>query len=427
MIRVLLYIAGILILAYGASWMADHPGAVTITFVEWQVTTTFAFLGLLVALLMAFAAFLIWMVGYLARELPLVGSNRVIKRQSRGLVLLNRSLIALSTGEPALARRLVEEAEILLPPQPMVLMIAAEAATRLGDKREAAKRFEALRSSEDGKVLGLRGLVQQAEKAGHSKEALLLAREALAESSSNPWALKAIFSLEVKAAEWDNALKTLKTLEMKKLSETDEVLHHRSALYYARAVEQKVEGQNEKARKDFQEALKTRPSFTEAHVASARLDFEAGKSAVALKQLKAAWTVRPHKALRDQLLAFNPTATTAASLVSVRDLTVGNPQHLLSQLVISEALDRDGQGEAAEDMLGRVKEKMGLKPYEVVPDDSSFQCLNCGHRQEHWSLSCESCADFNSLRWFDAFDADLTTLKTVRQEREEHSVLLMSE
>lgn len=425
MIRLFSYAALILVFAVGAAWFADHPGTVKIDFVQWQVETSFAFLGLVITSLMALAAFTIWLMGYLSREMPIMGSNRVIKRQRRGLLLLNRSMIALTSGDSKLARTLVEEAEVLLPPQPLVTMIAAEAATRMGDTSEAAKRFDSLRQSADGKLIGLRGLAQQAQASGKAQEALLLAREALTENAQNPWAMETIFTLEVKAADWDAALETLKKLEKHKVMDLETVTHHRATLYFSKALELKLAGDLTEALDQFKKAVKERPSFTEAQLALVRAYADQGQSGPARKQLTKAWGARPHKALRDQLLDLNPTATTAASLLSIRELVSLNPDHSLSKLIISEALTRDGQGDAAEVLMTKVRDKMGLNPHEVVPDDSSFQCMDCGFRQEKWSLTCDHCHTFNSLKWFDAFDPSLTTLKPVKQSSAPASVLMM--
>lgn len=412
MIRLFFYAFAVLALAVSAAWMADHPGAVSIEFDQWQVDTSFAFMGLMVLILMALSALILWTIGYLSREMPLIGSNRIIKRQSRGLALLNRSMIALSTGDAAAARRLIEEAEVLLPPQPMVTMIAAEAATCMGDNKEAAKRFENLRESSEGKLLGLRGLAGQAEAAGQLSEALLLAREALSESASNAWALQTIFDLEVAAAEWSEALNTLKKLEKTAQIDSEKATHHRSAIHYAIAVDARLKGQSEAAQTSLQAAVKTRPTFTEAQVALARVMHSLGQEKAAKKQLVKGWKARPHRALHDQMMAFMPTATANEHLFAARDLAAANPDHMLTKIILAEHLSQDDNQGAADSLMQEVRTAMQLDFHEVVPDDSSFQCMECGHRSEHWGLSCENCDSFDSLRWFDAFDAELTTLNT---------------
>lgn len=421
MSRLFLFLLLIFALAFGVSWLADHPGSVAIEFQDWVINSSMAGLVAVIGLLMGLVALLVVLIGYLSREMPFFGSNRVIKRQGRGLTLLNQSMIALGAGDAGLARRLAEEAEVLLPPQPMVSLIAAEAAMRGGDTEEAARRFEELRKSEDGQLLGLRGLTQQAEAAGRSEEALLLAREALKIShkggkKSNPWVLKTIFALEVQASNWQSALETLKVIERNKLFDSDKIIHHRSALHYASAIDHKLAGTLDLARKEFLAAVKTRPSFTEAHGGLARLDAEKGKMKQAITQLHKGWQSRPHRALSDQLLALDPLQTASEQLKAIRALVGMNPDHILSKIILAEALEKNEQSEAAADILASVRDHMGLDFHEVVPDDSSFQCLDCGARAEHWSLTCTSCGSFNSLRWFDAFDPEMTTLTTIREK-----------
>ena len=166
MIRLFLWVSAILLVAFAAARLADNPGAVTIDFAGLRVYTSFASMVLAAAVVAATTASIVWLVGWIRRDMPVLGKNAEIKRQGRGLKMLNQSLVALSAGDHKLARKLVEQAEVLLPPQPMVHLIAAEAATRAGDHKAAQARYHALEKTEDGRFLVLRGLVQEARRLG---------------------------------------------------------------------------------------------------------------------------------------------------------------------------------------------------------------------------------------------------------------------
>lgn len=249
MIRLVVWFSMVLVAAALAAWLADNPGAVSIEFQSYAVDTSFAALALLIAIAGLIAGGSVWLYGWLRRDMPVFGSNQIIKRQSRGFKLLNQSLVALSSGDAGRARALIEQAEVLLPPQPMVHLIAAEAATRAGDHTAASKRYAALEDTDDGRLLGLRGLLVEARRTGHESEALRLARVAFEENRKSPWVLKTLFALEVAAGNWHEAEAALEKVAREKLLETNMIARHKGALAYAEATELKLKGEKTAARK----------------------------------------------------------------------------------------------------------------------------------------------------------------------------------
>ena len=139
MLKIVTFFLTVFVVALLAVWVADNPGTVTIDFQAHRINTSFAIIIAVIALIGALAGGTVWLIGYLRRELPVIGKNASVKRQTRGLKMLNQSLVALSAGDHKLASHLVSQAEVLLPPQPMVHLIAAEASTRNGDFKAAKK------------------------------------------------------------------------------------------------------------------------------------------------------------------------------------------------------------------------------------------------------------------------------------------------
>lgn len=439
MTRLFFWFGGILVTAWAAAWLTDNPGSVTIDFQGVRYYSDFARLALLVGLIALLTGLVVWLVGWIKRDMPILGSNQVIKRQTRGLKMLNQSLVALSAGDHKLAGRLVGQAEVLLPPQPMVHLIAAEAAQRAGDHEGATKRYAALEASGDGRLLGLRGLLAEARRTGRENEALRLARVAFAENRKSPWVLKTLFSLEVAAGHWAEADTALNKVIKEGLLDKDTGTRHHAALTYAKATENNLKGERIEARKGFKKTLSLRPGFAPATVALARIELADGNKKKAEKIIADAWHQDPHPALAKLFKELDVNESHADWLKRVRGLVEKRADHPESLLLLTDALMDAGEYDAAKPVLEKlIKEaptraawQYRLALAHVLSEDPNpieaalehaeegalWQCHDCGHTPHGWSPLCPNCDVFDSIDWKQkadlidprpAFDADNT-------------------
>ncbi|TNE64324.1 MAG: hypothetical protein EP335_07600 [Alphaproteobacteria bacterium] len=421
MIRLAFWFVIILAAAFGAAWLADHPGDVTINFQAYRIDTSFAALTLLAALLVAIAGVGVGLYGWLRRDMPIFGTNQAIKRQTRGLKMLNQSLVALSAGDHKLARRLAGQAEVLLPPQPMVHLIAAEAAMRAGDHDEAAKRFRALEATEDGRLIGLRGLVAEARRVGRENEALTLARTAFEENRKSPWVLRTLFSLEVAAGNWQQAEEALKKVVKEGLVGADTAARHRGALAYAEAMESNLKGDRAAARKGLGRALSARPGFVPAVMALAKLEQAEGNQKKAEKIVLDAWSQNPHPGLGRIYKSLDAAESMQDWLKRVRKLSEKRPEHPESMLLLADALMDAGEYDAVRPLLDRLTHEAPSReawqyrlalahvqgdnpdPIEAAlahaPEGAGWRCSDCGHTPHNWAPLCPSCHSFDTIDW----------------------------
>lgn len=421
MIRLFLWTALILVVAWAAAMLADNPGAVTIDFQGRRIYTSFAAMVLAASIVAALAALTVWLAGWIRRDMPVLGKNADIKRQGRGLKMLNQSLVALSAGDHKMARRLVEQAEVLLPPQPMVHLIAAEAATRGGDHKAASERYHALEQTDDGRFLGLRGLVQDAKRLGRENEALRLARVAFQENRKSPWVLKTLFALEVAAGNWAEAEEALAKVSREKLLESETVKRHRAALAFAQATEQNLKGDKDAARKSFKKAMTERPDFAPAAAALAKLEMGTGNKRRAEKLIKDVWSRNPHPTLAKIFKELDVAESGRDWLQRVTALTATNPDDPQSMLLLSDALMDARDYDAAKPVLEKLTREaptraawqyrlalahaLGEDPDPVeaalahAVDGARWRCSDCGHAPHGWSPLCPTCGAFDSLKW----------------------------
>ncbi len=445
MIRLASWFLGILVVAALAAWLADHPGAVTIRFQAFEIDTSFAAMTLGVAVISLGAGALVWLTGWVKRDMPIFGSNQVIKRQSRGFKLLNQSLVALSSGDHKRARTLVEQAEVLLPPQPMVHLIAAEAATRAGDYTAASKRYAELEDTDDARLLGLRGLLVEARRTGHDNEALRLARVAFQENRKSPWVLKTLFALEVAAGNWREAETALKKVAGEQLVEKEQVARHYGAILYAEATELKLTGERDLARKALKSAIAKRPGFMPAIVSLSRLELAEGNIRQASKTITEAWVKAPHPTLAAAYKEIDTAESSVAWLKRVRTLIKSNTEHPESRLVLVDAMMDAGEYDAVRPVLDTLLKdapsraawqyKLALvhvlgedpDPIETAlkhaVDGAHWHCTDCGHVPKGWSPLCPSCGTFDSLDW----SASNTVLSPARSFEADSTISLLAD
>ncbi len=421
MTRLFFVFALLLAGAAAAAWFADNPGAATIRFAGLEVYTSFAALALAAGAVSALVGVSVWGAGVLRRQLPLVGTERAIKRQRRGLTLLNKALVALSSGDHRLAAKLAGDAELLLPPQPMLHLIAAEAAMRRGDHATARERFTALEASDDGRLIGLRGLISEARRVGQADRALHLARRAFADHKSSPWVLKTLFALEVEAGHWTEAGDALDKVARHKLMDDGQITRHRAALAYSEAAALELSGDRAGALKAFQKAAKLRPDFAPPIAAQARLARRDGKLSRAEKLLLKAWAAAPHPVLAKAYKDLDAAESGADWRKRADRLAGQNPGHVESLLVLADAHLDARDAASAEPLVDRLMQaapdrrvwalKLRLatllgqstdaaeEALDAAKPPPGWVCEDCGHEASLWSPLCSNCQAFDTLEW----------------------------
>ena len=153
MIRVLFFVLVLFALALGFTWLAEHPGDLTIVWQGYQIRASL----IVAAGALVLAAAVLFVVGALLRAVirtpRSVGEFFGGRRRDRGYRALTRGMIAIGAGDPRAARRASEEARALLGGEPLVLLLTAQAAQIAGDASAAREAFEALSTSRSSSAI----------------------------------------------------------------------------------------------------------------------------------------------------------------------------------------------------------------------------------------------------------------------------------
>ena len=209
MIRALLYLLAVVVAAVGLSWLADRPGELGVNWQGYEVQTS-VFRAIVMAALLAVAAIAIWsVIRQLIQSPSTLGQYFRRRRHERGFEALSAGMIAVGSGDRALAVRYADLARKSMPNEPLTQLLRAQTAQLKGDRAEARRIFEAMRNNPDTELLGLRGLYLEAQQEQEGEAARQYAERA---STLNPrlgWSIESLFAMQCKERDWHGALETL--------------------------------------------------------------------------------------------------------------------------------------------------------------------------------------------------------------------------
>ena len=361
MIRVLVYIVIVFLVAIGAAWLADRPGEVVLHWQGYEIRTSLLLAAAGVLAVMAAIAIVWALLRAIFRAPRAFNSYLGRRRRDRGYRALNSGIIAVGAGDARLARRAADDSRALLGPEPLVLLLSAQAAQLAADGPGARGAFEALAGRADTRLLGLHGLFVEAQRQDDHEAARHFAGQAAEATPRVAWAGKALFEYAARDGDWRTAVAALDANLQAGLIPPDDVPRARAALLTARAMELES-GDPEKARILALEALKLQPGLVPAAVLAARLLTRNGEIRRASKVLEAAWKVEPHPDVADAYATVRPGNSVRDRMKRMRRLAEFRANHPEGAMAIARAAIDAGDWAAARDAL----EGLARNPTERV-------------------------------------------------------------
>ena len=422
--RSLWFFIKLAVLVAVAIWLAERPGEVSIDWLGYRIDTTVGILLLSVFILMVVAAGLYRFFTATKRAPGASKRNMAEGTRERGYRALTQGMVAVAAGAPEEARRLAQRADRLLEEPPLTLLLSAQAAQLNGDEGAAKRYFTAMLDREETAFLGLRGLFNQAMKAGDEQAALDYARKAKALQPNTPWVSEMLFKLELRHGRIEAAEEALALA--RNATEMDKAAwkRRRAVLLTEKGRALVEEGRREDAKRVLGEAVKLVPDLVPATALLAQLHVESGDKRKALKLLQKAWEKSPHPALVKPFLDMEPDESPlerVKRLTKLVHMRVSHPESHLAQA--RAALDAQLWGEARR----HLQEAGGAQPTEAVcrlmaeleeaengdsakahewfrraaaaPNDPSWVCANCGTAAADWSAACRACGEIDGLDW----------------------------
>jgi HemY protein len=445
--RLFLAFAVICGLVAAAVFLADHPGRVDIVWSGYEIETS---VGVLIALFAILAA-AVRLLGVIIGSPGALLRRRRERRRAAGYRALTRGMVAVAAGEPHEARRHARRAGLLLAEPPLTLLLSAQAAQLEGDEGAAKRFFTAMLEQPETEFLGLRGLINQALRAGDLADARRLAERARSLRPNAPWVVETLFDLEAREGRWEAARAMLAAAERGGLVPAARARHYRGVLLYELALATRQRGERERALKLAAAAQRLACDIAAPAAAAARWLLEDGRTAAATKTVARAWRAAPQPELVAVWDMIHAALPPLARVKSFERLAAANPAARESHIAAAEAAfaarlwgearryleqalsappppypdpplfagagprpprARNGEPPAgptrrlcllrarlaeAEGETARMREWLD-RAVAALPDPR-YVCANCGGESFIWSSRCPGCGSFDTLAW----------------------------
>src|SRR5438067_1411290 len=336
MVRIILFLLLIALGAAGAAWIAEQPGDVMLSWGGYRAQTTLPVFVLALGIVVV-AAMMMWAILRGVWRTPArMRRSRRERRQARGRHAITQGLLAIGHGDSFAARVHAEAARKHAAHDPLALLLHAQSAQLDGDREGAQRAFRAMAEREDTRLLGLRGLFIEAQRADDPVAAVMVAEEALKLSPSSSWASHAVLGFCCAKGDWSGALSILDNNQSAGLIDKATYRRQRGVLLTARALElEKVD--RDLSRESAKEAVKLAPTLVPAAVLAAKYESEAHQVRRAMRMVETAWLAQPHPDLADAYAHVRLGDSARQRLVRLETLAAKAPGHIEGALAVARA------------------------------------------------------------------------------------------
>jgi HemY protein len=373
MYRIILFLVLIALAGWGASWVADQPGEVLISWSGGQAHPSLPTFVLLLGIVIV-AAIVAWTILLILWRLPeRLRRNRRERRRARGRNAITQGLLAIGHGDSSAARQHADVARRHAADDPLALLLHAQSAQLDGDRVGARKAFHAMAEREDTRLLGLRGLFIEAQRADDPVAAVGIAEEALKLSPASTWASQAVLGFRCAKGDWNGALAILDNNLASGLIDKPAYRRQRGVLLTARALELETVDRD-LSRESVMEAIKLAPTLVPAAVLASKYQSEAHQVRRSMRVVEAAWLAHPHPDLADAYAHVKLGDSARQRLVRVETLAAKAPGHLEGALAVARA---------AIDAVEFARAREALAPFVAAPTQRVAMLMAEIERTEH--------------------------------------------
>lgn len=431
LLKILVFVAIIALLAFGAGLLMETSGGVQITIagVEYTLGPLQSVIGFLV--LVAFVWLFFKLLTLLIATLKFLNGDETALsrffdrgREKKGYQALSDGLMALASGEGRTAMAKATRAEKLLGKPELTNLLVAQAAEMTGDTQKAADTYKKLISEKSTRFVGVRGIMKQKLAEGDDDTARKLAEKALALKPRHGETQDVLLNLQTKAQDWAGARLTL-TSKLKSGGLPRDVYKRRDAvLALSEAKDVLDESASVSQQERAIEANRLSPDLVPAAAMSARAHIAKGKPRNATKILKKAWEAQPHPELAHAFAEIAPDESPVDRIKRFAALSRIHPQHPETRLMLAELnIVAEDFPEARRSLGDLIENDADARAYTLMaaiergegasdavvqgwlaralnaPRGPQWICGNCHHMHAEWAPVCDNCSSFDTLAW----------------------------
>jgi HemY protein len=373
MYRIILFLVLIALAAWGAAWVADQRGDVLLSWGNWRAHPSLPVFVMLLGIVIV-AAILAWMILLTLWRTPgRIRRGRRERRLARGRHAITHGLLAVGHGDSSAARAHADVARRHAGHDPLALLLHAQSAQLDGDRAGAQAAFRAMAERGDTRLLGLRGLFIEAQRADDPVAAVGIAEEALKLAPASTWASQAVLGFRCARGDWNGALTILDNNLESGLIDKPAWRRQRGVLLTARALELETIDRD-RSRDTVMEAIKLAPTLVPAAVLASKYQSEAHQVRRSMRLVEAAWLAQPHPDLADAYAHVRLGDSARQRLVRVETLAAKAPGHLESALAVARA---------AIDATEYARAREALAPFVAAPTQRVAMLMAEIERTEH--------------------------------------------
>jgi HemY protein len=445
-----LVFAGLII---GVTFFADHPGQVEIVWQGWQVDTSVGVLAAAAVLAGMAIVLLFWLLSLILGSPRAFLHRRRERRRRAGYRALTRGMVAVAAGDPQEAQRSARRADALLGDPPLTLLLSAQAAQLGGDEMAAKKFFTAMLDRPETEFLGLRGLLNQALRAGDRGTALRLTERASTLRPGSTWVVESLFELQAREGRWEEAREALAHAVKCRAIPRERARHQRGVILYELSLAAGASGDEARGRSLAAKAQALTPDLAAPAAHHARMLLQQRRAGPSAKAIESAWRTTPHPDLARLYGVIHDGEPPLAKVKCFERLAAQNPEARETHLALAEAalgaqlwgearrhLDR-ALGAPAPPFIARLassvpSSRVASEPVEdtglagptprlclmmarleeaehaagpgtrewldravTAMPDPRYLCASCGGESLEWRSLCPHCGNFDVLAW----------------------------
>lgn len=431
LIRVLFFVALVVLLALAARWLMQAEGGLQVTMADMEFTLgplQAVIAGLIFALLVWIAlkllALLVAMLKFLGGDETALTRHFSRRAERKGYQALSDGLLALAAGDGREAMAKAARADRYLHRPDLTNLLTAQAAEMTGDRKKAEEVYRQLVTEDRTRFVGVRGLLRQKLAEGDTDTALKLAEKAFSLKPKHQETQDILLRLQAEHDDWSGARRTL-SAKLKHGALPRDVYRRRDAvLALGEAKEIVAEGKTIEAREAAIEANRLSPDLVPAAAMAARAYLAEDKKRNATRVIRKAWESQPHPDLAAAFAAIEPDEGPRDRINRFQLLVRAHPDHPETRMLLSElnivaedfpaarralgdlaareptaraltimaAIER---GEGAEDQVVRAWLTRAL----TARRGPQWVCETCHNVNGEWAPVCPNCGGFDTLAW----------------------------